>query len=88
MEDHPSEASLESAKDFIRNIPDQCKFTQIEDTFSEGVKDFDNAISTANSKRELLLLLCTIENKCRHKLGKPLVSCNYSEIMKRWYKKD
>ncbi|KAL5366874.1 hypothetical protein CPHLJ_8g1435 [Cryptosporidium parvum] len=88
MEDHPSEASLKSAKDFIRNIPDQCKFTQIEDTFSEGIKDFDNAISTANSKRELLLLLCTIENKCRHKLGKPLVSCNYSEIMKRWYKKD
>ncbi|OII73572.1 uncharacterized protein cubi_03370 [Cryptosporidium ubiquitum] len=86
MEDYPCEANLKSAKDFIRNIPDQCKFTQIGDTFSQGLKDFDNAISKASSKRELLLMLCTIENKCRHKLGKPLVLCNYSEIMKRWYK--
>lgn len=88
MEDYPSEANLKSAKDFIRNIPDQCKFTKIGDTFSQGLKEFDHGISKAKSKRELLLILCTIENKCRHKLGKPLVLCNYSEIMKRWYKRN
>ncbi|KAJ1611982.1 hypothetical protein OIY81_1498 [Cryptosporidium canis] len=85
LEDQPSEARLKIAKDFIRNIPDQCRFTRIGETFSEGLKEFDHSISKAKSKRELLLTLCSIENKCRHKLGKPLVICNYSEIMKRWY---
>lgn len=87
-ESGPGETTgLDSAKEFIRNIPDQCKFTQVGDTFSQGLEDFDRAISRASSKRELLLILCSIENRCRRKLGKPLVLCNYSEIMKRWYKK-
>lgn len=86
--DNPDKSQLDSIKSFMMNIPDQCKYTKIGDTFSEGIELHKNSINDAKSKRELLLILCTIENMCRAKLNMPTISCNYSEIINRWYKRN
>ncbi|KAK6591221.1 hypothetical protein RS030_101650 [Cryptosporidium xiaoi] len=86
MEENPDESKLNSMKNFMINIPDQCKYTKIGDTYSKGIQIHKNSIVNAKSKRELMLILCTIENMCRFKLGKKYVYCKYNEIINRWFK--
>ncbi|KAH8740726.1 hypothetical protein FG386_002688 [Cryptosporidium ryanae] len=88
MEENPDEKKLNSMKNFMMNIPDQCKYTNIGDTYSKGIQRYKNSIISAKSKRELILVLCKIENMCRFKLGKSSTYRKYNEILNRWFKRE
>ncbi|CBZ53488.1 putative erv1 / Alr family domain-containing protein [Neospora caninum Liverpool] len=70
---------------FFEEFPDQCTFGPAARCYSEAVKTFAPRVE---SRRDLLLWLCLVENQCRLKLDVPARPCRYSELVRRWRYED
>ena len=71
----PSDREL--VTDFFTNFTDQCKDEAI------GGK-LNTKHLNMNSRRGLMMSLCTAENDLRQLAGMPLRQCRYSKLMERW----
>ena len=71
----PSDREL--VTDFFTNFTDQCKDEAI------GGK-LNTKHLNMNSRRELMMSLCTAENDLRQLAGMPLRQCRYPKLMERW----
>jgi len=70
-------ADKQLASDFFNNFTDQCRESPIAGAL--------NGLSpNLNSRRELMLSLCSTENELRQKAGLPLRPCRYNKLMQRW----
>ena len=79
----PEEFSPEDhrlARNFYLNFQDQCRDGKVAGLIDKK----KSQILRFDSRRELLLSLCTLENCLRHEEGLPLRQCRYNKLMQRW----
>ncbi|KFH11297.1 Erv1 / Alr family protein [Toxoplasma gondii VAND] len=77
----PSAEEQRHLRVFFEEFPDQCTFGPAARCYSEAVKTFPPRVE---SRRDLMLWLCLVENQCRLKLDMPTRPCRYSELVRRW----
>ncbi|KEP63637.1 UNVERIFIED_CONTAM: Erv1 / Alr family protein [Hammondia hammondi] len=77
----PSAEEQQHLRVFFEEFPDQCTFGSAARCYSEAVKTFPPRVE---SRRDLMLWLCLVENQCRLKLDMPTRPCRYSELVRRW----
>ena len=71
-------ADRQLATDFFENFTDQCKDEKIGGALNKPKH------LNYNSRRELVMSLCTLENDVRQLAGLPLRQCRYNKLMERW----
>lgn len=67
------------SRNFFSSFYDQCK----DPIIGGDIDRMKDSIKT-ESRRELMISLCTIENMSRQKAGLPLRQCRYNKLMERW----
>ncbi|PFH38536.1 Erv1 / Alr family protein [Besnoitia besnoiti] len=77
----PSMEEQRHLRVFFEEFPDQCTFGPAAGCYREAVKSFQPRVE---SRRDLMLWLCLVENQCRMKLDMPTRPCRYSELVRRW----
>jgi hypothetical protein len=72
-------ADKELVTAFYTNFSDQCRDEKIGGSLNRAEQTLN-----LNSRRELMLSLCTLENDLRQQAGLPLRQCRYNKLMERW----
>ncbi|CDJ41499.1 erv1 / Alr family domain-containing protein, putative [Eimeria tenella] len=79
--ERPSPEEQQLLRTFFEFFPDQCIEGPAANCYAEAVRSSAPRVQT---RRELLLWLCMVENQCRQKAGMPLKQCRYNDLMRRW----
>eukprot|EP00386_Alphamonas_edax_P007352 GDKI01024448.1.p1 GENE.GDKI01024448.1~~GDKI01024448.1.p1 ORF type:complete len:155 (-),score=39.07 GDKI01024448.1:253-717(-) len=77
----PSEAEKRDAFVFFSQFVDQCKEGPAAQCYADAVRTMPPRVE---SRRDLVMWLCMVENQCRAKLQMPLKTCRYNTLMQRW----
>lgn len=77
----PDAAERNALYTFFTKFPDQCVGGPAGNCYTEAVKATPPPVE---SRRALMLWLCSIENRCRRAAGMPVRLCRYESLLRRW----
>ncbi|KAF4758553.1 hypothetical protein FOZ63_005199, partial [Perkinsus olseni] len=67
--------------DFFDGFIDRCEHPIVGGMIEDEIQRSRPRVA---SNKEMLIWLCTIENKCRQRLGMPMTQCRSSRLLQRW----
>mmetsp|Transcript_41141 Transcript_41141/g.50661 ORF Transcript_41141/g.50661 Transcript_41141/m.50661 type:complete len:118 (+) Transcript_41141:35-388(+) len=78
----PSREEKEVLETFFHKFQDLCRDGPYANGYSRAIRD--HGPPPVTSRRELMLWLCTAENRCLKAAGLPTNRCRYFDLMSRW----